>query len=112
MFHAISQVYRPNALYDFAADMGIIRESCWAEEAVDIRYRDEHGAQTERTIYPLSLAYTERVLAVLAWCCMRKDFRIFRADRIEAAVRTGESFRSRRASLLRSYLEQLNGRKA
>ncbi len=108
MFHAISQVYRPQARYGFAIDMGILRESCWAEEAVAIRYRDEHGAPTERTIYPLSLAYSERVLAVLAWCCMRKDFRIFRADRIEAAVRTGESFRPRRASLLRSYQERLN----
>jgi predicted DNA-binding transcriptional regulator YafY len=111
MFHAISQVYRPNARYGFAIDMSTLRESCWAEEAAAIRYRDEHGAWTERTIYPLSLAYSERVLAVLAWCCMRQDFRIFRADRIEAAVRTGESFRPRRASLLRSYLEQLNGSK-
>jgi predicted DNA-binding transcriptional regulator YafY len=107
MFHAISQVYRPDARYGFAIDMHILRESCWAEAALAIRYRDEHGVESERTIYPLSLAYSERVLAVLAWCCMRKDFRIFRADRIEGAVRTGESFRPRRASLLRSYLERL-----
>ena len=111
LFHAISQVYRPNARYEFAVDMGIIRESCWAEAAVAIRYGDEHGAETERTIYPLSLAYSERVLAVLAWCCLRQDFRIFRADRIRAAVRTGESFRPRRASLLRTYLAQLNAAK-
>jgi len=110
MFHAISQVYRPNARYAFAVDMGLIRESCWQEEAVAIRYGDEHGAQTERTIYPLSLAYSERVLAVLAWCCMREDFRIFRADRIQAAVRTGTSFRPQRASLLRTYLTQLQQR--
>jgi predicted DNA-binding transcriptional regulator YafY len=107
MFHAVSQVYRPDVRYGFAVDMGIVRESCWAEQAVAIRYRDEHGAETERTIYPLSLAYSERVLAVLAWCCLRQDFRIFRADRIQAAVRTGESFRPRRVSLLRSYLAQL-----
>ena len=107
MFHAVSQVYRPNARYGFAIDMEALRESCWVEEAVAIRYRNEHGAQTERTIYTLSLAYSDRLLAVLTCCCTRQDFRIFRADRIQAAVRNGESFRPRRASLLRSYLEQL-----
>lgn len=107
MFHAISQVYRPDARYALPIDMAAIREACWQEQAVAIRYGDEQGAVTERTIYPLSLAYSERVLAVLAWCCLRQDFRIFRADRMQAAVKTGESFRPRRVSLLRSYLAQL-----
>jgi predicted DNA-binding transcriptional regulator YafY len=107
MFHAISQVYRPDPRYAAAADLGIIRESCWAEEALAMRYRDKHGAVTERDIYPLSLAYSERILAVLAWCCLRQDFRIFRADRIETVRRSGESFRPRRASLLRTYLARL-----
>jgi len=108
LVHAISQVYRPVARYAVAVDMGVIRQSCWQEEAVAIRYADADGAVTERTIRPLALAYHQHVLAVLAWCCLRQDFRIFRADRIAAAVRTGESFRPRRASLLRDYLERLN----
>jgi predicted DNA-binding transcriptional regulator YafY len=108
MFHAVSQVYRPDPRYALTADMALLRESSWHERAVVIRYSDKNGAPTERTIYPLSLAYSERVLAILAWCCLRRDFRIFRADRIEAAAPTGESFRPRRASLLRTYLERLN----
>lgn len=107
MFHAISQVYRPVARYELDVDMGLIRESCWREEALTIRYGDEHGAQTERIIYPLSLGYSERVLAVLAWCCLREDFRIFRADRIQSVAGTGTSFRPQRVSLLRTYLGQL-----
>lgn len=66
MFHAVSQVYRPDARYSASVDMGLLRETCWAEAVVAIRYRDEHGAETERTIYPLALAYSEHVLAVLA----------------------------------------------
>jgi predicted DNA-binding transcriptional regulator YafY len=112
MFHAVSQVYRPQSRYAVPLDMTLLRESCWAEQAVAIRYRDEQGQETERTVYPLSLAYSERVLAVLAWCCLRQDFRIFRADRIAAAVRTGESFRPRRASMLRDYLAQLRFRES
>ena len=108
MFHAVSQVYRPDPRYSGSVNVGQLRESCWVEAAVAIRYRDEHGGETERTIYPLSLAYSERVLAVLAWCCLREGFRIFRTDRILAAIRTGDSFRPRRASLLRTYLALLN----
>lgn len=109
MFHAVSQVYRPETRYSFAVDMDVVRQACWAEAALAVRYRDEHGATTERTIYPLSLAYSERVLAVLAWCCLREDFRIFRADRIQTVVPTGDSFRPRRAGLLRTYLASLKG---
>ncbi|KKB07300.1 helix-turn-helix transcriptional regulator [Devosia chinhatensis] len=108
MLHAVSQVYRPQARYRLALDMGLVRQACWHEQALAIRYADADGSVTERTIRPLALAYHQNVLAVLAWCCLRADFRIFRADRIAAAVRTGESFRPQRASLLRSYLKRLN----
>lgn len=107
MLHAISQVYRPNARYALAVDMSVIRESCWREEILAIRYVDTNGAVTERSIRPLALAYHQNVLALLAWCCLREDFRIFRADRIEAALRTGESFRPHRVGLLRTYLQRL-----
>lgn len=107
MLHAVSQVYRPQARYALGVDMGLVRQCCWREEALAIRYADADGAVTERIIRPLALAYHQHVLAVLAWCCLREDFRIFRADRIEAALRTGESFRPQRASLLRTYLGRL-----
>jgi predicted DNA-binding transcriptional regulator YafY len=110
MFHAVSQVYRPDKRYELAADIGLIRDCCWREEVLAIRYADEHGNTTERSIYPLSLGYSERVMAVLAWCCLRQAFRIFRADRILVAERTGESFRPQRASLLRAYLAELGSR--
>lgn len=107
MLHAISQVYRPQARYHLNIDMALIRQSCWREEVLAIRYADAYGTVTERTIRPLALAYHQNVLAVLAWCCLREDFRIFRADRIAAATRTGESFRPHRVGLLRTYRQQL-----
>ncbi len=112
MLHAVSQVYRPQARYSFKVDMGAIRQACWHEQMLAIRYADADGAMTERSIKPLALAYHENVLAVLAWCALRQDFRIFRADRIVALIRTGESFRPQRASLLRTYLQALKARAA
>ncbi len=112
MLHAVSQVYRPQARYKLDVDMGAIRQACWQEQMLTIRYADADGAMTERSIKPLALAYHENVLAVLAWCALRQDFRIFRADRIVTLIRTGESFRPQRASLLRTYLHALKVRAA
>ena len=107
LFHAISRVYRPEPRYAPDLDMETIRHACWRERAVAIRYADEAGAVTERTILPLAIVYSQRRLTVLAWCRLRQAFRMFRADRIESARVTAESFRPRRAALLRDYLAEL-----
>ncbi len=111
LVHAISRVYRPDARYEVFDEIEALREACWQEEAVFIRYADKAGAATERTVLPLAVVYTERVLTLLAWCRLRDGFRMFRLDGIRALTRAGESFRPRRASLLREYLAELEGRK-
>jgi predicted DNA-binding transcriptional regulator YafY len=88
-------------------DMRIIRDGCWREEALVIRYTDKGGAASERTIWPLAIVYLDKMLVVLAWCCLRKAFRIFRAERIMMVEATKVSFRPRRVALLRTYLSQL-----
>ncbi|WP_132251669.1 helix-turn-helix transcriptional regulator [Methylobacterium segetis] len=110
LFHAISQVYRPDARYGAVHEMGAIREACWREEALAIRYADKGRAVSERTILPLAVMYTNRTLTVLAWCCLREDFRMFRTDRIIELKPAGTSFRPRRVTLLRTYLAALRDR--
>lgn len=110
LFHAISQTYRPYARYVTSCDLELIRDACWQEEALDIHYADEGHAASERTILPLALMYTDRTLTVLAWCCLRKAFRMFRTDRIVKLKATGTSFRPRRVTLLRDHLNELRER--
>ena len=112
LFHAISQVYRPDARFASATDLALIREACWKENALSIRYADKGHSVTERTILPLAVMYTDRALTVLAWCCLREAFRMFRTDRMIEIRLTGTSFRPRRASMLRDYLTELNARKS
>lgn len=107
LFHAVSHVYRPDSRLKPSVDMDTIRAACWQQQALQIRYADREGAETQRTIYPLAVMYTERTLTLLAWCCLRKDYRMFRGDRIAEAEEAGESFRPRRASMLRDYLARL-----
>lgn len=108
LFHAISQVYRPDNRYPETPCIDTIRHACWQEQALQIRYEDEGRVVSERMIYPLAIMYTDRVLTVLSWCCLRTAFRMFRVDRVVSVAATGTSFRPRRASLLRSYLADLH----
>ncbi|MFD1910835.1 helix-turn-helix transcriptional regulator [Halodurantibacterium flavum] len=85
-------------------DMDLLRAACWEEFSLRIRYRDLSDRVTEREIWPLGLSYGSDALTLLAHCRLRGDFRIFHANRIEALVRGGESFRPRRAGLLRDYI--------
>ena len=107
LFHAVSQIYRPEERYAATVDLGIIRQACWREEALAIRYADRGHVVTERTIWPLAIAYADRTLSMLAWCCLREGFRIFRPERMIEVQVTGTSFRPKRAALLRTYLAEL-----
>lgn len=111
LVHAISQVFRPRPRYADAGHLPALRRACWREEAAVIRYRDADGSATERMILPLALVYNEQVVTVLAWCCLREDFRMFRNDRLERVTIDGASFRPRRVALLREYLGQLQSRR-
>lgn len=108
LLHAVSQVHRFDERYPALPDMDVIRNACWREEALAIDYLDRHGNATCRTIWPLAILYLERILVVLARCCLREEFRMFRIERIASVANTGASFRPRRAPLLRAYLAELD----
>lgn len=110
LLHAISQIYRPETREHPALDLDVIREACWREASLGIRYTDLQGDVTERTILPLAIVYSERKTIVLAWCELRDAFRMFSAEQIVIIEPEGRSFRPRRAGLLRSYLDELRAR--
>lgn len=112
LLHAISHVYRPDARLAPAPASELVREACWHENALHIAYADHTSAFSERKIYPLALMYTERTQTLLAWCCLRKEFRMFRLDRMSQVTWLEESFRPRRATLLRDYMNILESQAA
>ncbi|AUH33417.1 helix-turn-helix transcriptional regulator [Paracoccus tegillarcae] len=86
-------------------ELALLRDACWQEQAIQITYTDLKGDQTQRVIWPLGLSYSERSLMLLAHCRLRMDHRVFHVNRISAAEVTGDSFRPRRAALVRDYLQ-------
>ncbi|SLN77885.1 helix-turn-helix transcriptional regulator [Roseisalinus antarcticus] len=81
--------------------------ACWEERTIDLRYRDADGSLTERRVYPLAIVYLDSGTGLLAWCCLRKDFRKFRMSRMDMAEPAHESFRPNRVRLLREYISQM-----
>jgi predicted DNA-binding transcriptional regulator YafY len=80
-----------------------IRACIREERKIKIRYTDAADVVTRRTIWPIALAFFDRVRVVVAWCEARKDFRHFRTDRIGALVEQETRYPKRRQALLREW---------
>lgn len=84
------------------------------ERAVEARtrltfdYEDAAGDSSNRTIRPLGLWYWGRVWTVVGWCELRKDFRMFRLDRIDAMT-LGETFKHESGKSLADFYRQMEG---
>src|SRR5882672_7883123 len=63
-------------------ELPAIRDAIRRERKLKIRYIDTDGADTRRIVWPIALAYFDRVRMVVAWCELRDGFRHFRTDRI------------------------------
>src|SRR5262249_50544937 len=87
--------------------MGSVRTSAQIHEGrkIALHYRDEHGRDTERTIWPIAVGYLEAVRLIAAWCELRKDFRSFRTDRVLNADYLEEKYPERR-DILRARWRQ------
>jgi len=78
------------------------------ERAVDAKtrlalaYATEDGAATTRTVRPLGLWFWGKVWTLVAWCELRNDFRMFRADRIVDTTEQ-EPFREERGKRLSDF---------
>ncbi|MDE2014620.1 MAG: YafY family transcriptional regulator [Alphaproteobacteria bacterium] len=98
---------------DDAIDMARLRTAIRTQGKLALSYRDESGAQTRRVIWPMAVAYFETVRVIVAWCELRKGFRHFRTDRIEAAEFLAQRYPAARARLLTAWRkERLAGARA
>ena len=77
-------------------DMARTRAQIHEGKKIALRYRDEHGRDSERTIWPIAIGYHEAVRLLAAWCELRRDFRSFRTDRVVDADYLDEKYPERR----------------
>ncbi len=86
-------------------DAAMLRNAIRARSKLRLVYRDRHGEQTERTIWPILLGYAEASRILIAWCETRQGFRHFRTDRIVAADALEQRIPHSKADLYRRWEE-------
>lgn len=69
-------------------------------------YRDEAGRPSARSVRPLGQLFWGKVWTLIAWCELREDFRMFRADRIEAMT-PGDRVRPERGKRLVDFYARI-----
>ena len=73
---------------------------------MSLAYRSEDGRETERTIWPIAVAYFDAQRLIVAWCELRQDFRTFRTDRMLGIAVRDEKYPTRRKVLLKRWEDQ------
>ena len=77
------------------------------KKVLRIKYTAFHSDETtERDIEPVGIFYSSGYWHALAYCRLRKDYRDFRADRINSIVIKDEQFNKEHPSL-KTYLDQI-----
>jgi predicted DNA-binding transcriptional regulator YafY len=88
-------------------DMARTRAQIHAGRKITLLYRDEHGRESQRTIWPIAVGYLEAVRLLSAWCELREDFRSFRTDRVVEAAYLDEKYPERREVLRSKWRKSL-----
>ncbi|WP_333823767.1 helix-turn-helix transcriptional regulator [Pinisolibacter sp.] len=84
-------------------DTDLLRRAIREETKLDLAYADAEGRATRRTVWPIALAFFERVRILVAWCELRGGFRHFRVDRMTDAVLLAGRYPRRRRTLVRDW---------
>jgi len=85
------------------ADLAEIRAAIRDSRKLYIAYADEQGRRTNRTVWPIAMAYYVDVTLVGAWCELRADYRNFRVERIQASKVLDEHFDQDNGRLFREW---------
>jgi predicted DNA-binding transcriptional regulator YafY len=91
-----------SAFPENAVPLSRLRAAIRSQSRLDLTYRNEQGAESKRTTWPLQLSFLHNARILIAWCELREDFRTFRTDRI-LSVAERERYLEPRATLLRRF---------
>jgi predicted DNA-binding transcriptional regulator YafY len=90
----------PTVTVDLAELRGAIHDT----RKLSIAYVDDAGRRTDRTIWPLGMAYYVDVTLIGAWCELRNDYRHFRVDRILSSRVLDDRFPADNGKLMVEWL--------
>jgi predicted DNA-binding transcriptional regulator YafY len=84
-------------------DLADLRRAIRETRKVGITYRDVQGRESERTVWPVAMAYYVDVTVLGAWCELRRDFRHFRVERIVTSTILNDQFPTEGGKLMERW---------
>jgi predicted DNA-binding transcriptional regulator YafY len=92
-------------------DLARVRQAIRQQRKMRIAYMDQASATSERVIWPIMLGFVESRRFIAGWCEVRKDFRLFRADRIVKANFLDDRYPRNRHQLVKEWRAQADLRR-
>ena len=84
-------------------DADLLRRAIREEKKLDLAYADAEGRTSRRVVWPIALAFFDRVRILVGWCELRQGFRHFRVDRMSAVHLLDARYPRRRRTLVRDW---------
>ena len=94
---------------EISTTMAEIRYATDNNRKVSLQYRRADKQSSERIIWPLGLFFWGATWTIGAWCEMRKDFRVFRLDRIKSMVVLDENYPQEKDKNLQALIDHEKG---
>ncbi|GGB63267.1 DNA-binding transcriptional regulator [Roseibium aquae] len=95
--------FAPEMTPDVRSRIDFFESAAAARKSVSIAYADAAGSPTTRVVRPLGLWFWGKVWTLVGWCELRRDFRMFRLDRMSAIAETGDIFRAEPGKTLTDF---------
>ncbi|WP_268236466.1 helix-turn-helix transcriptional regulator [Dyella nitratireducens] len=92
-------------------DLARVRQAMREQHKMRIVYKDQKGAVSERTIWPIMLGFVESRRFIAGWCESSSDFRLFRADRIVKVEFSDDRYLRNRRQLVKEWRAQEDQRR-
>jgi len=83
-----------------------LSEAVQLRRRVALAYRSHHDEVTQRTVEPYGLAGWWSHWYLVAYCCLRKGYRLFRLDRVQSMELRAETFTRDAAFNVEAYLRE------
>jgi predicted DNA-binding transcriptional regulator YafY len=87
-------------------DLSDVRYAIRETRKLRITYADVRGQRSNRTIWPIAMAYYVDATLIGAWCELREDYRHFRVERIITSTILDEMFSTDGGKLVQGWLAQ------
>lgn len=107
-FRTVSSLPRLKEAFDGA----ILRQAIRDRLKLSLHYVDAKGAETQRTIWPLFIAYFDHARLIVSWCETREDYRHFRTDSVQSLHIEGHKYPVRRSTAIRDWEAMMAARRA